>query len=391
MSYTQQDTADRLYYDVLISNIQTIDTEPPVLYFNETRNNAFVYNPESYYMSIIRFTLDTPTLPVILPEIQIDQPNRDLTIYSTTLSWTDPVGGATYNSPQTYVIFQPQNLAAIVPAPPNETLNKLQNNQTGYYNITNFQYWIYLVNTAFTSAFNSLNTLVVGAGLVLPTIHPPVLSWDTVNNIAILNADELGYGVSAVGGQIEIYFNPAMYQLFNSFPVIIQKLNQASLGKNVLIQADAFGGANVVLFPPTAPSVSQFNALQIVQEYSTVSLWTPITSLVFCSNTLPIIPNNLSAPLIFVNNAVLNNGGNNANIAQIITDFVADNQEYKPQISYTPQAEYRLINLVGNRPIFNLDILVFWRDRTGTLIPFRLSSGSSATIKILFTRKSNTL
>ena len=86
MSFTYQDTGDNVYYDVVITNLETIDQNPPTLYFNETRNTPFVYDPESYYLSIIRFTLDTPTLPIFIPVIQPNQPDRDLTIYSVTLS-----------------------------------------------------------------------------------------------------------------------------------------------------------------------------------------------------------------------------------------------------------------------------------------------------------------
>ena len=77
----------------------------------------------------------------------------------------------------------------------------------------------------------------------------------------------------------------------------------------------------------------------------------------------------------------------NSNIANIITDLVSDTGRYKPNIVYNPSAQYRLIQLQGNRPISNLDIVVYWKDRTGSLNDFKLSSGSSATIKILFTKK----
>ncbi|MFN9910612.1 MAG: phage minor capsid protein, partial [bacterium] len=72
-----------MYYDIQISNINNNDTLPPVLNFIETRNNPFLYESDKYYMSIIRFSLDTPNLPVFIPTIQ-PSPNTDinLTIYS---------------------------------------------------------------------------------------------------------------------------------------------------------------------------------------------------------------------------------------------------------------------------------------------------------------------
>ena len=386
MSFTFQDTPDLVYYDVTISNLLGIDTVPPVLYFNETRNSPFVYDPESYYLSIVRFTLDTPSLPVFQPEIFPNQANRDLTIYSVTLSWTNPVAPFQTFDQQSYVIWSPQLQASPLPAPPSQTSNKLQNNNTGYYETLNYQYWIYLVNQTFLTCFAALNAQVVAAGLVLPTIHTPSLAWDTVNNVAIMAADVAGYNTSNAN-HIGIYFNPAMYQLFSSFPSLIKTYGASTAGKNVQIQPLGFGGAAIVDFPPSAPPASQYKAYQIVQEYSTIALWTPITSVVFTSNTLPIVPNNISAPLLFVNGQIFNNGGNNSNISQVITDFVSDTGIYKPQIVYTPTAQYRLVNLVGNTPIYNLDINVFWKDRVGVLQPFRLTSGSTATMKILFTRK----
>lgn len=383
MSFTKQATADKIYYDITVSNISSQEQPPPFLYFNETRNNPFILDPESYYLSIVRFTLDTTTLPVIQPQIQPNQPNRDLTLYSFTLSWTNPVAPFQQFNQQQYVIYQPQDLAAIVPSPPSQTINGLQNSVTGYYDIYSTQYWIYLINQTLANAFAQLDAQVVAAGLALPTANAPVMTWDTTNNIAILNCDSAGYNDTAAN-YIQIHMNSNMFQLFSSFPVIIEGLSTINLGKNVRIVTNAFGGTNLIQFPPVSPT---YTALQIIQEYSTLAVWTPITSIVFTSNTLPIVPNQVSAPLLFFNGSKFSSGGNNSNISQVITDFVGEDGFYKPSITYLPTAQYRLVSLMGNTPVYNLDVEVFYKNRVGELVPFRLSSGSTATIKILFTRK----
>ena len=383
MSFTNRETPDKVYYDITISNLQTSISGPQPLYFNETRNSPFVLDPESYYLSIVRFTLDTLTLPIITPEIQPNQPNRDLTVYSVTLQWDNPVAPFQSFVQQTYIEFIPQNKQVIVPAPPSQTINGLQNNDTAYYDIYNYQYWILLVNNALTKCYNDLNAQVVAAGLALPSSYAPVMSWDTQQSIAILNADQAGYD-DTTSNYIALYFDPSLFNLFSSFPFIIESNDVVANGKNARIIMSGFGGANVVPFPPVA---STYNALQIVQEYSTVANWTPVTSVVFTSNTLPISSNQVSAPLLFFNGKRFQSGGNNANISQIITDFVSSEGIYKPNIVYTPSAQYRLVDLVGNTPLYNLDIAVYYRNRVGELIPFRLGSGNTATIKILFTRK----
>lgn len=384
MSLTKRDTPNKVYYDITISNLDTVDSVPPVLYFNETRNSPFILDPESYNLSIVRFTLDTNTLPIIQPEIQPSpNSNINLTAYSITLEWTNPVAPFQTFTEQTFLTYIPQNKQAIIPAPPSQTLSGLQNNDTGYYDIYNYQYWILLVNNTFQTCFTDLNTQVVGAGLVLPSGFAPTMSWDTQTNLAILNADQAGYN-DTTANYIGVYFNPALWNYFSSFPFIIESNDVVPNGKNTRIIMSGFGGANVVPFPPVAPT---YTALQIVQEYSTVSLWTPVTSIVFTSNTLPIVANQVSAPLLFFNGKRFQSGGNNSNIAQIITDFVASDGIYKPNLVYIPSAQYRLVDLVGNSPLYNIDIEVFYKNRVGEFIPLRLGSGGTATVKILFTRK----
>ena len=385
MSFTTRDTPDKVYYDITISNLALGNLPPQPLYFNETRNSPFITDPESYYLSIVRFTLDTNTLPIITPEIQPDQNDRDLTIYSTTLSWTNPVAPFQTFNQQTYLEYIPQNKGTIVPSPPSQTLSKLQNSSTGYYDVYNYQYFIYLVNATLAQCFSDLNTQVVGAGLVLPSSYAPVMNWDTQTNIAIFNADQAGYlDDGSTTDYIKIYFNGALFNLFSSFPFIIEADYDVPDGKNCRLIMSGFAGSNIVPYPPVAPV---YTALQIVQEYSTIAVWSPITSIVFTSNTLPIVANQVSAPLIYYNGVRFQSGGNNSNIAQIITDFVANEGIYKPNIVYIPSAQYRLVDLVGNTPLYNLDISVFYKNRVGEFIPFRLGTGSTATCKILFTRK----
>ena len=73
--------------------------------------------------------------------------------------------------------------------------------------------------------------------------------------------------------------------------------------------------------------------------------------------------------------------------ALVITDLMTNQQGFRPNIIYNPTAEYRRIALTGNMGIRNIDINVFWRSKTGQLLPFCLPSGGSATLKLLFEKK----
>jgi hypothetical protein len=44
--------------------------------------------------------------------------------------------------------------------------------------------------------------------------------------------------------------------------------------------------------------------------------------------------------------------------------------------------------LYGNRPLFNIDLNIFWRNKFGQLIPFEINSGECVTMKVAFLKKS---
>lgn len=62
-----------IYYDMNLINNDSSFPAPPVRFqYKETRSNYFLLSPQDYYMSIVRFNLQTPTLPVFIPQVDIN-------------------------------------------------------------------------------------------------------------------------------------------------------------------------------------------------------------------------------------------------------------------------------------------------------------------------------
>ena len=366
---------ENIYYDIVISNVLSQTKEPPHIYFNETRSTPFVNNSGDYYLSIIRFQVDTNTLPVFIPEIQPRQGNANQTIYSVTLEHDGIVK-------QAHIQWKPQNAYLAIPIPPNQTATGFQSSETNYYYCYNYQWFILLIEEAFDSAFQQLQMECPD----LAHAHAPSLSWDVQNNIASFTAESAYYDKDECSNPIKVYMNNPLYNLFSSFVTIRWGFN-STLGRNHQLVIANFNGNNTLEIPTVGDT--SYTATQVIQEYATTISWTPVSSIVFCSNTLPIVSNQLSNPLLFSENAqVYSLGGNSSNFAQIITDLASnDGTPYKPNLLYTPTGENRLIDMTGNVPLNNLDISVFWKSKLGTLIPMRLNSGGSCSLKILFTKK----
>jgi len=361
-----------IYYDLdLINNDTTGQNPPQILRFTEIRNSPYLMSPENYFVSVARFSIQTPSLPVWIPQAQIGQSDPDLLIYSFTLKYK------TYEYQQ-YVRYIPSDMSQPIPAPPIE----FQDLESAYYFVYTYQQCITLFNNALSSAVTGLNALVTAGGDVLPSTNPPFFEFDPSALLCILDADEAGYANTLIN-PIQIFCNAPCFTLFSTFQAIYYGYSQITNGKNFQFLVRNINGTNELTLPT-------YTALQMYQEESTTALWCPISALVFTTALLPISPELIGVPRVFNSDSSLFNSGNNANISNILTDFIvpfAPNNTYKPNIVYTPNGEYRLMDLNGSSPLSALEMSVFWKDVFGTLHPFYLNSGCSASIKLMFRRK----
>ena len=128
---------------------------------------------------------------------------------------------------------------------------------------------------------------------------------------------------------------------------------------------------------------------------ASLQFWSPISSVSFSSQGIPVEPTNVTPTVVLgVGNAIssdLNSLGNNINVANIITDFEINLKtgiEGRTINYYVPAGEYRLIDIIGNRPLSEINIIVYWRDKIeGTLHPMFLHSGGAASLKLLFRKR----
>ena len=376
-----------VYYNISVTNNDTSDSsaEPPVVSFTETRNQAFLNCPEDYHMSVVRFNLETPTLPILQVQPLLGAADKNITVYDLYLSRTIGAGGTavTTNTKRT-VMFTPSNTLAATPVVPITSDAYI----LPYYNVYSHNAFINMINTAFSQAYNDLYTSSPPANAVAPYLY-----WDVGSSTAILNISQslANPGVD----MISIYFNAPLYNLFSSFPASFvsnpfYSLNIPSYKLTIDTGLNANLSASTVTTgtPPTTITTTIYT-YQILQEYPTGPLWTPIESIVFTTSLIPVIPELVASPIIYDNNGFASVGGN-ANITTTLTDFIipmSTGNEYKPSINYTPTGEYRLSTLFGKQPIHSIQVNVFYKDRYGNLIPITLGSGCTGSLKILFRRR----
>ena len=402
-------TPFHIYLDLEVRNDDTVTAgrAPPPLSFEETRTQPFLDGDASeYFCTIARFTLQTGnSLPLFIPIIdttQVPPPPglvptyapQNKTIYTITL-WeqpnpSDPAAARICLTQP--VIYEPHDQTLPLPSPPYGR----QDLSSEYYYMRSYQDFINMINKTL---------LALSAQLPLPNgvlshYNPLYMEWDTSSCTATLYADSYYFDLNgafnpAAGGtgrprKFEIYFDARLYQLFST-------LNATYVGNTstphpfMEYRLDVFGT------PSNTTRISQNNSngdplysIALSQEVSTIAVWSPVESIVFTSSSLPIHPALSSAPKVISAGECSITGSGTPNLANVLTDFqiaVSPTNQYRPEISYTPQGEYRLIDMFSNRNLSRVDLLVYWRDKQGQLHPLLLYPGCSASVKLLFRHK----
>jgi hypothetical protein len=384
-----------IYYDVsALNNSGNSPALPVVLNYLEVRNNPYLPCPENYYMSIVRFDIQTPTLPVFIPSIATGTDNTlndvNQTVYNITMNYAYLGTVYTFSAPIMYRRF---DFTLSGQAPTSVASLNTTALTSPYYYIYSYQNWVSMVNACFTSCYNGLSAIIVALGGALPSAYAPFMEFDPINQVAFINADLAGYLTDDLGVSlttIGVFFNTPLATLYNNFPMRQFAFN-SPLGydSKLIFQNISYLNTLTITVNPAVPTT--YTAIQITQEGQTTALLNPIESVIFTSSLLPVVPEQVGVPKLFnIDVPSSFSAGNNSNIAPIITDFEipwSAFNTYKPSLSYTPTAEYRMIDLVGSSPVSGIDIQCFWKDRYGINHPFLLGSGCSANLKIMFRLK----
>jgi hypothetical protein len=339
------------------------------LQFQDIRSVPILEKASDYEMSIIRFQVDTMSLPVFIPEIVPSQPNPFLTIYSVNLSYL--TGGVeTFLAAPVSVIFTKRDFTDSDPNPPSSNPLGLQSDTRSYYSYS-YTDIIEDINTAFATAKTSLDILFP----VLVPYEPPTLVWDTTLSKADLYCRADAYSEN-LASQIRVHISKSLYPLISSFPV-----NKSPVSANraeYRIRTYNFGVNEIVLF------YGINSALKIEQQYSTIEPWCPYSSLAFTSNLIPFQSESIAPPLIYENGSVrqINSGTNN--YFNIIGDITSQDFSYRSSLLYLPTAEYRMVSLFGSSPVYKVDFNIYMQLKNGSFVPFYLHSNASVSLKVLF-------
>jgi hypothetical protein len=180
----------KIYYNINISNdysgydissngdimqVNTNDKELQLV-FNQSRAQPYLINPSKYFLSVQRFTIESPNLPVFICQPIVGQADVNKSIYSITIQRQSDGTTQTKN-----ITWQPDDKT--VPVPSGTVTTSWQTNP--YYYCYSYQHFIDLINNTFDE-FTTGGTPFINAS-------EPYMYFDTKTHLA------------SVGGNINSY------------------------------------------------------------------------------------------------------------------------------------------------------------------------------------------
>lgn len=345
-NYKLERHLDNVYLNVVFQNNTGGEVSAK---YNVAKTIPILDKPSNYFTSVIRFDVPLNSVPLVIMPIIPNQGNPNLTPFTIYV-----------NTFATNIIYVPDNTLT---APPQNQLTQVV---TPYYYVYSFANIISAINTALATSYAAASS-PGGAGAPFFIFNPVTQLLGLVVSVAFIAA-----GATISINQPLVNYFEGFRLLFNATTRLFTFLtyNDGTNGFNISGQTTA------VATPPTF--------LTITQEYTAMEYWLSLRKIVLISNTIPINYEYVPA---------YDTTGAQTNVSvslPIITDFVPNIEDAAQSRSiavYNPLSQYRLVDLLGDTPLYNIDLSILWQDKLGNYYPLFIETLQQASVKIGFFRK----
>lgn len=277
---------------------------------------------------------------------------------------------------------------------------------------------VHLVNTTLRQLYADLNAQytpwALGQGAAAPavlTTTVPQMKYNSSTKLFSMYYDAFGFGDNdrtsagtANDENFRMICNSNFYGLFDAFPhyylggdLAANNIDgQANWAYELVVRNESGVNIHRPISPTTTVLANTPAYYVMTQDYiSTGTLWSPVASIVFVSNLIPVNNEATGAPITYGQSNIISPISSSSAFQPIITDIAlaldtADG--YNQFVSYVPTAEYRLSSM-SNSPteIKNIDVQIYWKNRLdGNLYPLRMFNQSSISVKIMLRKRSYT-
>ena len=345
----------RKYLNVYVANNSGV---PSDITIQQQFNESFIQNPSEYCCSVVKFSLSTTSIPILLSQ------TAQSTSRSVIVCYQD-VGG-NFHSEEVFLIFYDSGYDGV-----------------GRYDYNQYEFGqiIQSINNAYATAFTNLS------GFGLPN-HPPVFSIGTNGLLSVTlhssiinmlnSASNSIYPNFVVGEMLYIGVNRGCRGWFDYFDAY--DINAVASPFPANLSQIIYFGNNL---NPGTQTLTQYRS-----SYDNIR---DVTNIIITSS-LPVVPEYLPLYTVYSNSQIINTNATSDASLNILSEYSllgSENRSTSVQI-YLPTAEFRRTQLQGTVPISSVRFAVFYlsagdpSEIQPKLYPMKINPNSIFDMKILF-------
>ena len=360
-----------IYLDLIVNNPAIADKNPgpglPVKWnydsvaasYKETRKQPLLIKPDTYKLAVAKLELPSSNIPIF----NFVDNGYYISIIHATGDGGNPI---TEEVVLDYVpLYTPYN-----PNNPDRVIG----------NVSQF---LQSVNTAMDTAYtnivatyNAINASTSTTWLDDPTNPPnaPTMYYDSNTNKFYMRYDETWI----LSPNVELYFNTGLALKFEGFRFTEYELNFEQNQQEYRF-----------VFQPSQPPTGVGDPQIQYEDGKSVETWYDIYKIILTTTTIPARGEYIGGTHDKFEDGTLVKGTNNSTGSiKILTEFTFD--VFNPtneMLIYTPEAEWRWIDLLSSIPLYNIDIAAYTYDQNGSVNPIMITPGRDMFVKLLFRKK----
>lgn len=359
---------DNVYVNVRI-NHDNSTTVTSKAFYDVTKNIPIVNKPEDYYLAVIDFAIPLTTIPLTIAKVRFNDP-----AYPNN---TNVMDATVYISVAGGIIPEPLIYAPTSNLPPVVQSNPTQQIITPYYYIYSYTALLAMFNTALAAAWNA-QVLLQPPGTMGPT--PPYFFLDADSQLISLVVNN----TMVTNPAIQIGINDQALNYLQAFNLYYQQATPPGLPNDIFF-FETYQQGNICNVNGREVGVVGGGYWIYTQEYQALDLWSDLRKIFITTDNIPI-----KAEEKAVN---LPNGTQTGQVAYVPVLF-----DYTPPFNssassrtlsyYSPQSQYRLVDVLGTEPITKISVNIFWQDTLGDAYPLYIQIYQAINLKLGFFKKS---
>jgi len=354
---------DNVYIDILLNgenNINDFTCPHKKFQFRKTFTDTILDHIENYYLSVVTLSIPSTQIPLtIINNIQSGsgQTNANLTDWSFCF---------TFNNTDyfEYVEYIPYNNFPV--SPPSSNPPNFTQQYTNYYFIDNYNVLLDMFNTTLSNIYGAMfaaNAVALGA-LGLTANDEPFFIFDSQTN-----KFSLVYNKLFIGNGIQLFYSDTFNVFFSGF------------------WSFSYGTGNTnnkdLEFQFTTLPTNEYDLNNNFNEQQ----WAGSGSYLNTINQILITSTSLRTRFEYFTSDSTNLSYNN--IIFSLNPLLETPQESKSKLIYTATTNnYRLVDIISQGRINELDISVVYTDNIGNIYDVCIPKGLSAVMKLVFLKKS---